>query len=628
MQTRISRTPSQAPAVRYGAKKREANPRPPQRGVPAGRVAAFADASPQVVHRVAREASRSPSQPLPYFDAIQRSFGRHDVGRVRAHTGAAASAGAEAIGAEAFTRGSHIVFRGAPDLRTAAHEAAHAIQQRSGVRLSDGVGRRGDRYERHAEQVADTVLRGGSAEALLDRFASGPAAAVPPAGVQRIVRKGRNGKYHSTLDEGRREFDNEDDARELDERLQAARTAKRETVSQQLAQMDFTPPNLGEGRLSEAATPLAVTLGSHPAHFGPLMTQGGQVPTSAVSRAQGTALQSPGQEPGADKTYHSGQNTYAAIFGSTSVGDVPVSESVANKSGGMTPIADLSRDVANAGREFRDQHIFQQGTVQEDENVSMPPGRTYAHAEAKAARSQAMTGAIQNVGNSLTGLIKAVGGAQDLPREPKSEEGWEALYATLGLLPQGNVTIAENRSSCPSGSGYPGGCNQEMADLVPEHWKTHEANVGENPAAMHRALNLMNFGMSAAGPYGKGGNPAVPIESGMDVSVHNKMSWDPGSEGQLKPLDSSQKEFLAKIAVGESKRRQYMPDPESVEEESEPKSAAARKTKAKKGSSSSVKEEAPSWGGSGPDSTEPFQNWGANHPLHKRRFRDDDGNAT
>jgi hypothetical protein len=51
------------------------------------------------------------------------------------------------------------------------------VQQRAGVQLKGGVGEVGDRYERHADDVADRVVQGKSAESLLDQFAGGGAAA-------------------------------------------------------------------------------------------------------------------------------------------------------------------------------------------------------------------------------------------------------------------------------------------------------------------------------------------------------------------------------------------------------------------------------------------------------------------
>ena len=114
---------------------------------------------------------------LPHAEAIQRSFGRHDVGGVQAHVGGRAASAAGAIGAEAYTTGSHVAFAAAPSLHLAAHEAAHVVQQRAGVNLPGGVGQVGDVYERHADQVADAVVAGRSAEGLLDTMAGGGAAA-------------------------------------------------------------------------------------------------------------------------------------------------------------------------------------------------------------------------------------------------------------------------------------------------------------------------------------------------------------------------------------------------------------------------------------------------------------------
>jgi hypothetical protein len=71
--------------------------------------------------------------------------------------------------------GDQVAFRGTPDLFTAAHEAAHVVQQRGGVQLRGGVGQAGDRYEQHADAVAHAVVRGESAEALLDAHAGGQA---------------------------------------------------------------------------------------------------------------------------------------------------------------------------------------------------------------------------------------------------------------------------------------------------------------------------------------------------------------------------------------------------------------------------------------------------------------------
>jgi hypothetical protein len=124
------------------------------------------------VHVAAARGVTGPGAALPFLDTIQASFGDHDLGGVRAHTGADASGACEAIGASAYATGNDIAFGGAPDLHTAAHEAAHVVQQRGGVHLKGGVGERGDVYEREADAVADRVVAGESAAPLLSHYGS------------------------------------------------------------------------------------------------------------------------------------------------------------------------------------------------------------------------------------------------------------------------------------------------------------------------------------------------------------------------------------------------------------------------------------------------------------------------
>jgi hypothetical protein len=108
---------------------------------------------------------------MPYLDTLQPLFGKHDLGGVRAHTDGAAAAANHALGAEAFATGNDVAFAtGSPSLHTAAHEAAHVVQQRAGVHLKGGVGAEGDVYEQHADRVADLVVQGRSAEAELSRL--------------------------------------------------------------------------------------------------------------------------------------------------------------------------------------------------------------------------------------------------------------------------------------------------------------------------------------------------------------------------------------------------------------------------------------------------------------------------
>ncbi len=119
------------------------------------------------VLKQAREGLRHANSPLPHRERIQRSFGHHDISAIRTETGGVAGQASKHMGALAYTSGNRIGFRQTPDLHLAAHEAAHVVQQRQGVSLKDAVGSPGDPYEQHADEVADHVVSGESAEDLL-----------------------------------------------------------------------------------------------------------------------------------------------------------------------------------------------------------------------------------------------------------------------------------------------------------------------------------------------------------------------------------------------------------------------------------------------------------------------------
>jgi hypothetical protein len=150
-----------------------------------GGVAQGSTAGAPNVHDAAAQGISGSAGPLPHGETIQRLFGRHDVGNIQAHTDASAASGAQAMGAQAFATGNHVVFAGTPDLHTAAHEAAHVVQQRAGVHLKGGVGQAGDTYEQNADAVADRVVAGQSAEDLLGPALSGTAPSQVGNGIQR-----------------------------------------------------------------------------------------------------------------------------------------------------------------------------------------------------------------------------------------------------------------------------------------------------------------------------------------------------------------------------------------------------------------------------------------------------------
>jgi hypothetical protein len=154
--------------------------------------------SDEAIHAGAAAGVRTPSTSLPYLERIQASFGRHSIGDIQAHVSPPATRASRAMNAQAYASGNHVVFGARPDLRTAAHEATHIVQQRAGVQLAGGIGRVGDPYERHADDVAAAVVAGRSAEPLLKSFSSDEARQTFPIQtrrnlpVQRVLKIGSN----------------------------------------------------------------------------------------------------------------------------------------------------------------------------------------------------------------------------------------------------------------------------------------------------------------------------------------------------------------------------------------------------------------------------------------------------
>ena len=103
------------------------------------------DRSAERAAQVGGPAVSSGGGPLPHREKIQTAFGRHDVSGVRAFVGGEAGQQAQAIGASAFATGDAVGFADSPGLHTAAHEAAHMVQQRTGVVALKGVNPSGER---------------------------------------------------------------------------------------------------------------------------------------------------------------------------------------------------------------------------------------------------------------------------------------------------------------------------------------------------------------------------------------------------------------------------------------------------------------------------------------------------
>lgn len=150
--------------------------------------------------QVAQAGMTGSGQKLPFADRIQASFGHHDVSKISAHLGPSAQHSSLALGAQAYSTKGNVVFGQTPSLHTAAHEAAHAIQQRQGLSLPSGLGSPSDRYEQQADEVARRVEQGQSCQDLLDQnqsqhhsqgqslgYGLGPTASTPSTAIQRLI---------------------------------------------------------------------------------------------------------------------------------------------------------------------------------------------------------------------------------------------------------------------------------------------------------------------------------------------------------------------------------------------------------------------------------------------------------
>jgi hypothetical protein len=140
-----------------------------QRTVGNARVAAMMEEERSPVLDVVGSGGGQPLDQETRSDMESR-FGTN-FGDVRVHTGEAARGSAAAVHAQAYTVGSDIVLAGGYEPGSAqgrhllAHELTHVVQQRSGpvdgtdagggVAVSDP----GDRFEREASAVADSVLQ-------------------------------------------------------------------------------------------------------------------------------------------------------------------------------------------------------------------------------------------------------------------------------------------------------------------------------------------------------------------------------------------------------------------------------------------------------------------------------------
>ena len=119
---------------------------------------------------IVKQVLRSQGSPFaPELRANMEAGFRRHFGGVRVHTDELAAASAQALGARAYTSGSHIFFakgRYDPGTREGlwllAHELAHVVQQRGECPMTAPDDAGADALEHAADYAADVVAAGHS----------------------------------------------------------------------------------------------------------------------------------------------------------------------------------------------------------------------------------------------------------------------------------------------------------------------------------------------------------------------------------------------------------------------------------------------------------------------------------
>jgi hypothetical protein len=158
----------------------------PSAAKPGGGVQAKAvETRPAIAHegggvmRTVHGALASPAQPLdPAMRAFMEARFRHDFSRIRVHSGTQAARSTDALRAQAFTIGGHIVLGNRLSNETGrrftmAHELAHAIQQdRAPASGHFKLGAENSEQEIEADRAARAILAGKGAPGIFSRAAN------------------------------------------------------------------------------------------------------------------------------------------------------------------------------------------------------------------------------------------------------------------------------------------------------------------------------------------------------------------------------------------------------------------------------------------------------------------------
>jgi|CXWL01.1.fsa_nt_gi hypothetical protein len=182
---------------------------------------------------------------------------------------------------------------------------------------------------------------------------------------------------------------------------------------------------------------------------------------------------------------------------------------------------------------FRRSYVFSQGATG-GEGLTDPRGRKQMHAEAKALRSPTWRHIVEQTVAEFT---------------PASSSSASASTEPVAETRRKVIAIVINRSSCGSakkGSGYTGGCAQELADVIAAFWATLGERLGVERAARLRAQGIIRIEVSGAGQYEYEGAIERTAAAGARLALHPNYDFD---RDMPEPLSVARYQYLKRLAL-------------------------------------------------------------------------------
>ncbi|MCG8459344.1 MAG: hypothetical protein MI919_23960 [Holophagales bacterium] len=222
----------------------------------------------------------------------------------------------------------------------------------------------------------------------------------------------------------------------------------------------------------------------------------------------------------------------------------------------------LGAEERTALTRFQDRFLFRQGRADAEALMNIPAvqGRNQMHAEAKAVRSQTWDRILRETIAELRGQLPlgVQAGAVSAPpeAEPARRESPEKgparesqAKAEAPPIRRKIISIVINRSSCgkkggKGGSGYGGGCAQEVADAIRDFWTALGKALGADLVQRLRQEQRIVIEVSAAGRYSEEGMLSKIAEAGGRVTLHPTFDFE---KGQPNPITAGRLGYLREL---------------------------------------------------------------------------------